>query len=162
VTLARTETPDPANKLRQGAAWGRLDNQTQYYGNKSAFNKRWYISLKIVQLMAAAGVPVMASVHAAVWVTGGLGAVVVVFEGIQQLCQFEANWINYRSTGEALESEKALYLAQAGPYADAPQPSRLLAERVETLLSQEHTKWTSGRQEALQAEQGETGLGGKQ
>jgi hypothetical protein len=103
----------------------------------------------------------MASVHAAVWVTGGLGAIVVVVEGIQQLAQFEANWINYRSTAEALNSEKALYLAQAGPYASARHPSRMLAERVEALLSQEHVKWTSGRQQVLQADQADTGQAAK-
>jgi hypothetical protein len=37
----------------------------------------------------------------------------------------------------------------------------MLAERVEALLSQEHVKWTSGRQQVLQADQADTGQAAK-
>lgn len=144
------DTTDP---LKQGPAWDRMESQRRWYSDKSTFNKRWYMSLKIVQLVCAALVPVMASVHAAVWVTGGFGAIVVVVEGIQQLGQYQANWISYRSTSEALGVEKALYLADAGPYTGVPQPTRMLAERVETLLSKEHATWTAGRDQVLKHDQ---------
>jgi Protein of unknown function (DUF4231) len=60
---------------------------------------------------------------------GGLGAVVVVVEGIQQLGQYQANWINYRSTAEALGHEKFLFLAGAGAY-QAARRSRGFRRRV--------------------------------
>ena len=140
-----------AAALESGPAWNRLVDQAGWYEKKSATSKRSFATLKVTQLIAAAAVPVMASVHAAVWVTGGLGALVVVIEGIQQLFQFEANWINYRSTGEALANERFLYLAGAGPYATETDPTernpkRVLAERVAAITSQENTKWASGRQ----------------
>jgi hypothetical protein len=42
-----------------------------------------------------------------------------------------------------LKHEKYLYLAQAGPYAGADKPVVVLAERTESLISQEHAKWVS-------------------
>ena len=144
--------PSPATTEEQGReadpAWGRLEDQINWYDRSSTRNKNWFTGLKIVQLIGAAAVPVMASIHAAVWVTGGLGAIVVVLEGIQQLGQYQANWINYRSTAEALKHEKFLFLSDAGLYEAADDPKRLLAERVEALISQEHSQWTAGRQQA--------------
>lgn len=142
---------EPANGPG-GLAWARLEDQVSWYDRRSQSCQRTYVGLKILQLIAAAAVPVAASVHAAVWLTGGLGAVVVVLEGIQQLGQYQANWINYRSTAEALKHEKYLYLSAAGPYrADGHSP-QLLAERVEGLISQEHAKWTAGRDDSVHAD----------
>src|SRR3712207_9488676 len=56
-------------------------------------------------------------------------------------------WVLYRSTAEALKHEKFLFLSCAGPYATADR-LRVLAERVEGLVSQEHAKWTQGREQA--------------
>jgi hypothetical protein len=137
-------SPDRPAPREADPAWDRVEDQINWYEANSTKNKNWFTSLKIVQLVCAAAVPVMASIHAAVWVTGGLGAVVVVVEGIQQLGQYQANWINYRSTVEALKHEKFLFLAGAGLYHAAGDPKRLLAERVETVISQENTKWSAG------------------
>lgn len=142
-------------------AWERLEDQINWYDDSSTKNKNWFISLKIVQLVAAAAVPVMASIQAAVWVTGGLGALVVVVEGIQQLGQYQANWINYRSTAEALNHEKFLYLSDAGQYHGVADQQRLLAERTEALISSENAKWTSGRQRSADQDHGQTGRGAK-
>lgn len=139
--------------LQTGPAWDRLKDQLGWYEGRSTDSKRAFFGLKVIQLIAAALVPVMASVHAAVWVTGGLGALVVVVEGVQQLCQFQANWINYRSTVETLKHEKYLYLSEAGPYAGPGDPHRLLAERVEATISHETAKWTSGREQLVHSEQ---------
>src|SRR3712207_7178244 len=56
-------------------------------------------------------------------------------------------WVLYRSTAEALKHAKCLFLSCAGPYATADRP-RVLAERVEGLVSQEHAKWTEEREQA--------------
>jgi hypothetical protein len=71
-----------------------------------------------------------------------------VLEGLEHLYQFHQNWILYRSTCEALRNEKFLYLANAGPYAGAKDAHALLAERIESLVSQEHAKWSSVREPA--------------
>ena len=66
----------------------------------------------------------------------------------QQLNQYQQNWITYRSTCEALKHEKYLYMAKAGPYAAASDSHALLAERIESLISQEHAKWVSAQESA--------------
>ena len=69
----------------------------------------------------------------------------MVLEGFQQLFQFQQNWITYRATSEALKHEKFLYLTRAGPYRDSPAPDAVLAERVEGLVSQEHSAWSASQ-----------------
>jgi hypothetical protein len=148
--------PDPVTQARQaGPTWDRLEDQLGWYDRKSNSSQRVFKRLKVLQLAAAACVPVAASVDAAVWITGGLGALVVVVEGIQQLGQYQQNWMNYRSTCEALKHEKYLYLADAGQYHGAEEPERMLAERIEGLVSQEHAKWTASREEKTTQEDGD-------
>jgi hypothetical protein len=76
-----------------------------------------------------------------------LGAAIACAEGIQQLNQYHHNWITYRATAEALKHEKYLFLSTAGPYASANNPKALLAERIESLVSQEHAKWASTQEQ---------------
>lgn len=42
---------------------------------------------------------------------------------MQQLFQFQQNWITYRATAEALKHEQFLFLSEAGPYAGAQRRS---------------------------------------
>jgi Protein of unknown function (DUF4231) len=76
-----------------------------------------------------------------------LGLVILLVEGLQQLNQYQTNWISYRSTCEALWHEKYLFLASAGPYANADRALPLLADRIEGLISQENAKWLSVQQQ---------------
>jgi hypothetical protein len=76
-----------------------------------------------------------------------LGFGVLIAEGLLGLNQYHQQWLTYRSTAEGLKHEKFLFLASAGPYADAANPRRLLAERVEGLLSQEHAHWVTTHEE---------------
>ncbi|MBI3660542.1 DUF4231 domain-containing protein [Candidatus Acetothermia bacterium] len=81
--------------------------------------------------------------------TATLGVLIVVLEGLQSLNQFQHNWTTYRSTCEELKHEKFLWLAKAGPYANARNADALLAERVESLISREHTKWVSAQDQTV-------------
>lgn len=119
----------------------RLEDQLAWYEAKSKHHKRWYQWLKVGQIVTAAAIPAVAAAGASAGFAGALGAVVVVMEGLQQLFQFQQNWIAYRGTAEALKHEKFLYLASAGPYAGPNGRDRVLAERVEGLVSQEHATW---------------------
>jgi hypothetical protein len=129
----------------------RLEDQINWYERKSAASQRWFKSLKVVVIVAAAAVPFSAGLALPPYVTGGLGVLIVVVEGLLQLNQYQQNWITYRSTCEALKHEKYLYLARAGPYAGDVAAHALLAERVESLISQEHAKWVSTLEEARKA-----------
>ena len=78
--------------------------------------------IKVVQIVSAAAIPVLAATSLPTWVAGGLGALIVVLESVQQLFQFHSNWTHYRSTAEALKHEKFLYLAHAGLLRDRREP----------------------------------------
>jgi hypothetical protein len=132
----------------------RLDDQISWYDKRSNRNQRLFKLLKVIVIGAAALIPFLAGlIIVPHWIIGTLGMVVAVTEGIQQLNQYHANWISYRSTCEALKHEKYLYLAKAGPYSVAQDPRSLLAERIESLVSQEHAKWASGQETAAKTQE---------
>ncbi len=132
----------------------RLEDQIAWYDTKSQRNQLRFKQLKVCQIVVAAAIPVAAAASAPLWLLGGGGALIVILEGLQQLQQYQQNWTTYRSTCERLKHEKFLFAAHAGAYAVAPNPEALLAERVESLVSQEHAAWVSHREEAAKAEQG--------
>jgi len=121
----------------------RLEDQISWYDRKSTNSRNWHMRLKIGTLVCAAAIPFSAAMGAQAYVGGGLGALVVVMEGFQQLFQFHTNWVSYRGTCESLKHEKYLFLALAGPYATAASPQRMLAERVEGTVSVENAKWVA-------------------
>lgn len=145
-------TPDAANRPSgRSAAWDRLQDQIAWYDRKSQVNQTWFKRLKVGQIVTAAAIPVAAGASVSVSVIGAAGALIVVLEGLQQLQQYQQNWTTYRSTCERLKHEQHLFLAQAGPYALAPDPDAMLAERVEGLVSQEHAAWVGQREEIAKA-----------
>jgi Protein of unknown function (DUF4231) len=128
--------PDPASIVEQRAA-----DLFTWYNDHAEYSRLWYLTVKVIQLVLAAGVPVAASVHAPVGLTGSLGAAIVVLEGAQQLFQWHDNWIRYRTTASALASQRMLYETRAADYASATSPSALLATRVEGLAAAETASW---------------------
>src|SRR4051794_4009520 len=130
-------------------AWTRLVDQLAWYDRKSVASQRAFKRLKVIEVVLAAAIPVVAGLRWPTWVTAVLGAAVVVLEAVQQLYQWQTNWVLYRSTAEALKHEKFLFLSGAGPYARTDRLP-VLAERVEGLVSQEHAKWTRGREQGEQ------------
>jgi len=123
----------------------RLDQRIEWYDRHAAYNQRAYKVLKLIVIVAAALIPFLSGTEGfkPAWLVGALGVVIAVTEGIQQLNQHHVNWTSYRSTCEALKHEKYLYLTNAAPYAEAIDSHALLAERVESLMSQETAKWAT-------------------
>lgn len=132
----------------------RLDRRIAWYDRSAKKNQLLFRSFKAFTLVAAAAIPFSASLSAAgfstadagpggltTFVAGLLGAAIVVVEGLQQLFQWQQNWLNYRSTSESLDRERSLFLVGAGSYLDVPNPRVLLAERIEQIMGQEHSKW---------------------
>lgn len=127
----------------------RLEDQIAWYDRNSLKNQRRYKRMKFVVIISASVIPFLATFTRSEvrWITGGLGVLITVIEGVLQLNQYQQNWISYRSTCEALKHEKYVYLGKASPYAEASDPHALLAERVESLVSQENAKWLVARQD---------------
>ena len=126
----------------------RLEDQIGWYDKKSASNQTLYKWCRGIVLVSAALIPLSANFPIVDFLPAWLGALIVVVEGFQQLNQYHQNWTSYRSTCEALKHEKYLWVANAGPYAAAENPHALLAERIEAIIAQEHTKWVSTRDQA--------------
>ena len=149
VSAVSVEGPNPTLQ--------RLDDQIAWYDAKSRECQLRYKGLKAVVIAGAAAIPAVAAFDVPVYVAGILGAVVVVVEGLLQAYQYHKNWITYRSTAESLKHEKYLYLARADAYAHSKNPLRLLAERIEGLISQEHARWMSTRRPRDEEERKEQG-----
>ncbi|HVE95521.1 MAG TPA: DUF4231 domain-containing protein [Pseudonocardiaceae bacterium] len=138
-------TVQPVEDGETGPTWERLEDQLGWYDRKSVAAQSAYKRVKLSQLIVGAAVPVCAGLQVSAAITATLAAYVVVAEGAQQLYQWQTNWVLYRATAESLKHEKYLYLAAAGPY-NTDDRHRVLAERLEGLVSQEHAKWTESRQ----------------
>jgi hypothetical protein len=134
----------------QPAILDRLDDQISWYDRKSKSAQKRYKVLKLVQVVAAALLPLLPvfGIPHPEKVSAVLGLVILIIETVQQLNQDQQNRVIYRSTCEALKHEKYLFLSDAGPYKDAEKPLALLADRIEGLISQEHAKWVSVQEQA--------------
>ena len=134
----------------------RLEDQISYYNAKSSRCQKSYKRIKLSEIIFAALIPFLAALHVAdtqpyvkttlAITTALLGVAITIMEGVLQLQQYQQIWVTYRATCEALKHEKYTYIAKAGVYASAADPRALLAERIETIGSQENTKWTSLQQ----------------
>jgi hypothetical protein len=135
----------------------RLEDQINWYDRESTGSKRMFKRLKTATLAISVSIPLSAAfatrypLYTGV-ITGAMGASIALLEGLQQLNQYHQNWITFRSTAEALKHEKFLFLSTAGPYVSVSNPKSLLAERIESLVSQEHGKWASAQEQKPRAD----------
>jgi hypothetical protein len=143
----------PTSLPADDPVFGRLEDQIKWYGRKSTWNQRWYKCIKVIEIVAAAIIPFLAAkeFHHSGLITAGLGLLITVLEGLLHLNQFQQNWITYRATCEALKHEKFVYLGGASVYASAENRRALLADRVESIVSQENAKWAAVQQQAPKA-----------
>jgi Protein of unknown function (DUF4231) len=122
----------------------RVDGQIEWYDRKSGTNQRWFRWLRIVEIVAAASIPLLVgyadSISEFKVVVGILGLLIAVIAGILGLYQFQENWNGYRTTCEALMQEKYLFLTKTQPY-DQGDSFSLFVQRVENFISKEHTNW---------------------
>jgi hypothetical protein len=118
----------------------RYNHQVRWYDSKSVLNKRLNFAFQIPTIIMAALVPIFAVLEQQ-WVTVVLSALVAVFIGIWNLCKFEEQWHNYRSTCEALKRELFFYNAKINGYKEASEPEELFVQRVESIICGEHEKW---------------------
>lgn len=133
--------------------YSRLEDQIAWYDRKSSSAQRAFKRIKVTEILAAAVIPFLAGIslpHDKL-IIAGLGVLITILEGFLHLNQYQQIWGSYRSTCEALKHEKYVYLAKAGPYAGAADPRALLAERVESTVSQEDAQWSSLQQQAGKA-----------
>jgi len=125
----------------------RVDDQLEWYDNKSKHNKNRYLLLRLVVIICSVSIPLMTGFisEERAWLkiaVGVTGVVIAGLEGIQSLYKYHENWLNYRNATEFLSREKLFYATKSGPYAENGSLQHLV-ERVESFTSEENQKWTA-------------------
>lgn len=120
----------------------RYESQVSWYDERSIFYKRLNYAFQIPTIFIAAIIPIFAVLEQK-WITVILSAITAIFIGTLNFGKFEEQWHNYRSTCEALKKELYFYDARIDEYREAAEPEELFVQRVESIISSEHTKWTS-------------------
>jgi hypothetical protein len=139
---AVTAALDPNQYLTQ-----RVDDQIVWYDRRSGWNQWWFKLLRIVEIVAAALIPLLTAVPPVSekwdmkYVIGGLGVLITVVAGILALYQFQERWTEYRATAESLKKERFLFLTKADPY-NAGDGFSMFVQKIETLISKENTNWS--------------------
>jgi hypothetical protein len=121
----------------------RVEDQIAWYDRKAAFNKRWFISLRAVEIASAATVPFLSgfSSHPSIGAAVGImGIIITLCAGMTHLCQFQERWMDYRTTAEALKKERFLFATRTEPYNGA-DAFPTLVQRIETVASKEVVTW---------------------
>ncbi len=125
----------------------RLADQINFFNKRSKQNQNRYKWLKAFTFIAAAIVTASAALTLPVYVIPVLGAAIIFIESLLSMNSNQQNWLSYRKTCEALKHEKYLYLAKAGPYRDVDDARPLLAERIESVLNEDHEIWLNIQKE---------------
>jgi len=125
----------------------RLDDQINWFDKKSGFNKKAFMYLRTVEIIAALIIPFLAGYvddgnAAKVVFIGSLSIIVAAIASILTLYKFQENWIEYRMVAESLKYEKFLFLANAGCYREDCSFAEFV-ERIENILSKENAKWAA-------------------
>lgn len=135
-------------EVARHAAWHRLEDQLDYYERRSGRYRKRYLAAKVAQIVLGAGIPLLAAVPVLdsasyKFLSAAFGATVAALEGLLQLFQWHALWLQYRGAAEQLKRERWLLLSGAQAYAGVPVDAALvmLAARVEALLAPEHENW---------------------
>ena len=135
-------------EVARHAAWHRLEDQLRYYEHRSSGYRKRYLAAKVAQIVLGAGIPLLAAVPlldtaSYKFISALFGATVAAVEGLLQLFQWHALWLQYRGAAERLKRERWLLLSGAEAYAGIPAEAALvlLAGRVEALLAPEQESW---------------------
>ena len=126
----------------------RLDPQINWYDKRSTETQRRYKGLRVLEIVVAATIPLLAgfstdAVPALKLAAGLAGVIVAIASGLLALNQYQENWIEYRTTCESLRHHKYRFLTGAEPYSDQVVAFTLLVNNSEDLISKENTKWAN-------------------
>ena len=93
--------------------------------------------------------------HGALITTAILGSIIAIVTAFMQMEKYFESWILYRTTLESLKREKVLFQNNVGEYSKLTEVEKhqLLVERVESLLSSEHSKFFALQQQTARQQQ---------
>jgi hypothetical protein len=125
----------------------RVDNQIEWFCNKSQSNQKTFKILRLAEVIFAAAIPILVG-HisdgdtALKIAVGILGAAIAVISGLLAIYKHQENWIHYRTVSEVLKREKFLFLTKTLPY-EKSDPYGLFVKTIENILSKENNRWES-------------------
>lgn len=135
----------------------RYLSQLRWYSGKATRNKKWHYGYQIAISCLAAIVTITVALGLREGDQGRLhilslaaSAVLAVLPGLQKVFRFHENWVEYRTTAESLKKEEYYYRFRCGKYATAASAKRTFVERVEALISQQNTLWTTETKQAVE------------
>jgi hypothetical protein len=125
----------------------RYQSQISWYDRQSTINRKTYAWLQSTLLVFSALTPVLIAIDINLnipdlnYVSIVSAFVVSLTASFLKVFKFQEHWIDYRSTCEALKKEFYLYRSGAFDYSRASDQEALFIERVESIISQEGSKW---------------------
>jgi len=131
----------------------RLDDQINWYSNKSGSFKCWHERISMLSIVLGALVALIPTLvlyssnvkTLSIFVSSILGAIIVIIQAIDKLKKYKELHIQYRYTCERLKHEKYMFQYKAGDYltGDSRQLEGLFIERCESIMSTEVSSWAS-------------------
>jgi len=136
----------------------RLEDQLNYYRKRGASSKKFHSWIQLLIIIFSAIVPVIVNLPVVklsdtvpnVWtlVATVFSLLIAILTGCVSFWKFGERWLDFRMTEELLKKEKFLYLTRSGDYSDESTAFTTLVERVENLISAEHSKFQQLAREA--------------
>lgn len=123
--------------------WAEFCGQFKNYDHSATNNRLAYQWSKVSAIVIGAAVTVCAAISVMAWVTATLAALLVVLEGMQQMFQWQRNWIEYRRTTETMRQHGLAFAARTGAYAGDDRRERLAGVLREVALT-ENQAWAEG------------------
>lgn len=121
----------------------RVKPRIEWYDKRAVLCKRMHMYLHyFVAVASIVMVVVLNDLNVSRLMLSVLAGLIAIAATIERIGQFGDRWHMYRATYEALNAEASLYANRAGPYANGNE-DRLIVERVEAILSNEGTRWSS-------------------
>ena len=123
----------------------RYEKQMQWYDRKAERSHRTYLVFQWAALLLSASAPVLIVVGdgATKWLAVAVAILVAVATGALKVFKYQENWTDYRTTCEMLRKEFHFYEAGLRGYEAADDREALFVDRVEGLISREHSLWSA-------------------
>lgn len=123
----------------------RVDNQIEWYSNKSQQNQQWFKLLRLCEIILSVSIPFLAGVLSEGFgmhiILGAIGMAIAIIAGVLVIYKFQEKWVQYRYTAESLKREKYLFLTNTGDYC-GENAFILFVKKVESIISDENTAWS--------------------
>jgi len=117
--------------------------QVNWYDEKAIWNQKIYKQMQWGIIVLAALTPILVVIGGVWerWLAVIVSVLVAIGTAGLKTFNYQENWINYRSTCEALRKEIHYYNSKIDSYEKADDSIALFVKRVEALLSRENTMW---------------------